>query len=293
MLYNNKRLKNCDIREDIINYRNSGCIYLRTSLKGGEDEMDRWMKYNGFDMKYAELNRFWVYYCTVRDLTVYEEKIFVEYVDKNLRDSSNWFVGVIHFGREYSFAKENVRTSLRKIFWMALLGQKLHTFKNEKAIFGLVDDRIEFLKTRIIAIDLMYKIEKKILTIYPYMKAENAKQIKICKNEPDILNEKECMETINKLDRWKWQIRGIWKEAKAKNLIISKRISKKDFDDWRIRDVFKDFKLGKGVFKELTDKFKDRNKVSMKKCEHEVFLEYEKYYLTKYRVRLEGLLDDD
>lgn len=62
-MYNNKRLKKCDLEEDIDCYRNYGIIYLKISIKGG----------GKIDKRAYELNSHWKDYIenfNIRDHTI-------------------------------------------------------------------------------------------------------------------------------------------------------------------------------------------------------------------------------
>jgi hypothetical protein len=75
------------------------------------------------------------------------------------------------------------------------------------------------------------------------------------------------MKPINDLYKWRWQISGLRREAKARNLIkrtIS--VSSKLFEDWRIRKAIREYKEGTGRFKVMMDAVRGSGKGWVEKC---------------------------
>jgi hypothetical protein len=278
ILYNNKRLKNCDIREDIINYRNSGCIYLRTAIKGG----------GKINPRAFEMNEHWGKYITE---AVNSHREIALNVSQNEKDSSNWVKPFEYFNWEsLRRHSQEVVVNYRKMMYEALYGEKYYKCRNDLIIFILIEDRKAFYETRIVATHLMFKIEKKMIKLYPVdMEKEREKQLEICSNEADILCEKDEMKLINDLYKWRWQIRGLRKEAKARNLIKKgKSVSSKLFDDCRVRRSIKEYKEGIGRFKAMTDAVKGSGKDWVDKCKKILRQEYDDYYKTKMYAREKG-----
>jgi hypothetical protein len=167
--------------------------------------------------------------------------------------------------------------------------EDMRTINNLNRLMNLLESIVMF-KVKSLTLQVTKLIEGKVFELYPIdIEMERKKYLEICRNEEDIFGKREFMKTVVDMDRWKWQIRGIWKEAKAKKLVVQKRAFKKNsFFEPAIRGQIK-------CYKEKTHEFRDYDKV-LKKVSKEntnwkidgeklLFKEYEKYYGNKYMCR--------
>jgi hypothetical protein len=152
----------------------------------------------------------------------------------------------------------------RRDFYNALYGSGFLKERNDMAIYCLIENRREFYNTRIVATHLMFKIKKKVNKLWPSSLEERnfvneyAKCIKIAETKKDIINEKNEMTNLmikaQDLSRWSSQLRMVFIEGTARNLMSGGRsVSVKGFDDGPIRKIIRDYKEGKGIFKNFKE----------------------------------------
>jgi hypothetical protein len=161
---------------------------------------------------------------------------------------------------------------------------------NDLYTFMQISETIEMSRVTFITVQVIKLVEEKIFEVYPIdIEAERGKYIEICRNEEDILDERENMIMVNNLYRWRWQIRGLWKEAKARRIIVNpRRVYVKTFYDLWVKQLIKFYKERGMRFRdidELTAKLSKKNKNWAVEGEKQLYLEYEKYYEMKYICR--------
>jgi hypothetical protein len=59
------------------------------------------------------------------------------------------------------------------------------------------------------------------------------------------------MNAVNNFCRWRWQIRGIWKEAKARKIFTQKRAFRSIFYLVEVKQFIKQYKEKIGMFRDM------------------------------------------
>jgi hypothetical protein len=160
-------------------------------------------------------------------------------------------------------------------------------------------DIIVMHRVKVLTLQVSNLVEKKIYELYPFdMEVELVKLIAICKAEDDVWDKKEERETMKAvldMDRWRWQIKRIWKEAKKRNLIKKKRYFKKEpLFEQVVRNCIKHYRKKTEWYSdydkilETVSKENENYRIDGDKL---IFKEYEEYYSTRYRLRHLGYHD--
>jgi hypothetical protein len=148
ILRNNKSLKKSDLSESIICYKDCGVMYLRGSVIGW-DKIDR----RAFD-----LNEHWKRFITEFKYWDMEK---VRIVLKNF-----YYENIIMPGEILDDTSKNeqmimCKANFRKIIYEKLFNvYKIVGIRDDNIVYLMIHDREAFYCTRVLATDLMYKIEK-------------------------------------------------------------------------------------------------------------------------------------
>jgi hypothetical protein len=200
----------------------------------------------------------------------------------NPRNSSSW-IGENDYVSICGEKKESV-IHVRRLYYKALYGLELFNgVRNDMMLYGLIENRREFYNTRLVATNLMFKIERKIDDLYPSnLEEEQAKYVERCREEEDIICERDEMtEKWNLIVtcRWSKQIKLITKEAKTRRLMKDSRsVSIKNFDDSRVRKNIKEFKEKTRKFATLVEIERENDK----KFWEEVI---DRWYINYYKLK--------
>jgi hypothetical protein len=118
--------------------------------------------------------------------------------------------------------------------------------------------------------------------------------LEICRNEEDIFSasDKEQMKNILIADRSRWQVRGLWKILKSRGLYAMKTYNRKNLKcfEEKLKKTISNYKNRGGIYGVVEKDYKRiLNPATCKKGIRErlLFEEYETYYDTKYRHKIE------